>query len=111
VDLEVKAGMAGAGAVLNLRYDYVAWVQRAAAIRAASSSWAWAALVAAAVGGTIALIGIAANLAAARRDRRAGLYAEAYKAALAMVEMVYRARRASDNARSVIDRYRPAPNG
>lgn len=72
---------------------------------AASTSWAWAPLVAAAITGTVALIGIALNLASARRDRQAELYAEAFKAALAMVEMVYRARRAGDNLRDVLDRY------
>lgn len=72
---------------------------------AASDAWTWAPIGAAAVAGTLALVGIAANLAASRRDRRAELYAEAFKAALAMVEMVYRARRAGDNLRGVVDRY------
>jgi hypothetical protein len=70
-----------------------------------ASSWTWAPLIAAAVTGTLALLGIRTNLAATRRDRRAVLYAEAFKAALAMVEMVYRARRAGDDMRGVLDRY------
>jgi hypothetical protein len=70
-----------------------------------ASSWAWAPLVAAAISGAFALVGIAANLATARRDRRAELYAQAFRTALALVEMVYRARRASENMRGVMDRY------
>ena len=49
--------------------------------------------VAAVVTGAISLIGIAMNRYVDRRDRRRTLYAEAYKAAVAWVEMLYRVRR------------------
>jgi hypothetical protein len=52
------------------------------------------------------LLGILSNLAANRRDRRRELFADAYRAALALVEMVYRVRSAdSDNARALADHY------
>jgi hypothetical protein len=49
--------------------------------------------VAALVTGALSLIGIAVNRYVDRRDRRRTLYAEAYKAAVAWVEMLYRVRR------------------
>jgi hypothetical protein len=73
---------------------------------AAQSTWTWAPLLAAGVAGVFALIGVVASLAANRRDRRRELYAEAFRAALALVEMVYRLRSADpDNARALADHY------
>jgi hypothetical protein len=69
-------------------------------------TWTWIPLVAAAVAGVFALAGIFTNLAASRRDRRRELYADAYKTALAMVEMVYRLRGAGpDNLRDLADHF------
>jgi hypothetical protein len=53
--------------------------------------------VAALVAGVFALIGIALNRYSERQDRRRSLYADAYKAALAWVEMLYRVRRRDPN--------------
>jgi hypothetical protein len=73
---------------------------------AAQSTWTWAPLLAAGVAGVFALIGVVASLAANRRDRRRELYAEAFRVALALVEMVYRLRSADpDNARALADHY------
>jgi hypothetical protein len=49
--------------------------------------------IAAVVAGAFSLIGIALNRYVDRRDRRRTLYAEAYKSAVAWVEMLYRVRR------------------
>lgn len=69
-------------------------------------TWTWTPLLAAGVAGVFALVGIVTNLAATRRDRRRELYAQAYRTALALVEMVYRLRTADpDNARSLADHY------
>ena len=76
------------------------------AAQAAPLTWTWVPILAAGVAGVFALIGIFASLLASRKDRRRELYAEAYRTALAMVEMVYRVRRAgSDNSRDLADRF------
>jgi hypothetical protein len=76
------------------------------ALQAAQSSWAWAPLVAAGIAGVFALVGILATLVTTRRDRRRELYADAFRTALALVEMVYRVQRADAyNARAVADHY------
>lgn len=72
----------------------------------AQSTWTWAPLVAAVVAGVFALVGILANQAASRRDRRREMYADAYRTALAMVEMVYRLRGVgADNVRDLADQF------
>lgn len=70
------------------------WQQLAAAAgeTGSSSSDGWFP-IAASVTAAAALGGVAVNKLADRRDRRRTLYAEAYKAALAWVEALYRVRR------------------
>ncbi|MEJ7783473.1 MAG: hypothetical protein WKF96_01635 [Solirubrobacteraceae bacterium] len=62
--------------------------------------------IAALVAGAFALITLAINRYIDRRDRRRSLYADAYKAALAWVEMLYRVRRRDpDNPYPVADQF------
>jgi hypothetical protein len=54
----------------------------------------WTPLVAATLAGLIAVVTLAINTTAGRRDRRRGLYSDAYRATMAWIEMAYRAHHA-----------------
>lgn len=77
-----------------------------AAAETMQSTWTWAPIAAAAVAAVVAVAGILVSQATTRRDRRRELYADAYRTALALVEMVYRVRRANaDNAQALADHF------
>lgn len=66
----------------------------------------WAAFVAAAAALLVALLNAFYAQWAARRDRRRDLYSDAYKAAMAWVEMLYRVRRRDPSSEAeLVDRF------
>jgi hypothetical protein len=84
----------------------LAWLAAAAKKAAASSTVPWAAFIAAVSALTVALLNVLYSQWSSRVDRRRNLYSEAYKAAMAWVEMVYRVRRrSSDSEDDLVERF------
>jgi len=66
----------------------------------------WAPIFAATLAGLIAVVTLAVNVTAGRRDRRRGLYSDAYRATMAWIEMAYRAYHARpDDEGKFLDEY------